>query len=43
MIKDRFRPNAQVGLNKILNSLNIDDTGTIWNWELFLKEKGMNV
>lgn len=42
-IKDRVRPNAQVGLNKILKSLNIDDSGSMWYWELFLKTKGMNV
>lgn len=42
-IKDRVRPNAQVGLNKILKSLGIDDSGSMWYWELFLKTKGMNV
>ena len=42
-IKERVRPNAQVGLNKILKSLNIDDSDSMWYWELFLKTKGMNV
>lgn len=42
-IKERVRPNAQVGLNKILKSLDIDDSGSMWYWELFLKTKGMNV
>ena len=42
-IKDRVRPNAQVGLNKILKSLGIDDSGSMWYWDLFLKTKGMNV
>ncbi|MEG2918450.1 MAG: hypothetical protein RR851_11035 [Clostridium sp.] len=43
LIKDRVRPNAQVGLNKILKSLDIDDSGSMWYWELFLKTRGMNV
>lgn len=42
-IKDRVRPNAQIGLNKILKSLEIDTTDSIWYWKLFLKTKGMNV
>ncbi|WP_252229738.1 hypothetical protein [Clostridium sp. ZBS15] len=42
-IKDRVRPNAQIGLNRILKSLGIDDSGSMWYWELFLKTKGMNV
>ncbi|APF24388.1 hypothetical protein [Clostridium butyricum] len=42
-IKDRVRPNAQIGLNKILKSFGIDDSGSMWYWDLFLKTRGMNV